>query len=136
MTSTKLFVDTNIFVALRDETDSTYKKAQALLRKISKERYILYTSSDVIGETLTVISKKLGKGSARKFLEYIDSGLVNEIFIDEQLHQRARELFAQTPQKNISFIDCSSVIAMKSQKIDTIFSFDQDFKKLGLSLFS
>jgi len=36
--------------------------------------------------------------------------------------------------KNISFIDCSSAVAMKRNKIKTIFSFDKDFKKLGVNL--
>lgn len=133
-TPIKLFVDTNIFVALKDKNDPTHQKAYALLDRIEKQDLVLFTSSDIVGETLTVLSRKLGKQAAKEFLNEYQQGGINEIFINETIHQEARELFEKTNSKNISFIDCTTAVAMKSQKIQTIFSFDQDFKKLGVSL--
>ena len=60
----EVFVDTNVFVTIRDNTDSTHKKALKISEYLSKNKIRWATSSDVIGETLTVISKKLGKGIA------------------------------------------------------------------------
>ena len=64
---------------------------------------------------------------------YLDSD-IDEVFIDNALHRKARQLFIKLKSKNISFIDCSSVIAMKTEKIKTAFSFDAHFKKLGVEL--
>lgn len=134
MTS-KVFIDTNIFVALRDETDSTHAKAIHFYEVLKSDNTKFITSSDIIAESLTVISKKLGKRSAIDFLDGIGA-FAKEIFIDENLHKETRKFFRRIKSKNISFVDCSSVIAMKKNKLDTIFSFDEDFKKLGVKLLS
>ena len=133
MTS-KVFVDTNIFVALKDKNDSTHKEAKKIALYLKKKNIKLYTSSDVIGETLTVLSRKLGKKVARSFFDnYLKSG-VSEIFIDDIIHDEARKLFFKITSKNISFIDCSSAIAMEQSKIDVVFTFDKHFKSLGAKL--
>jgi len=129
----KVFIDTNVFVALRDETDSTHIKAIHLYEALKSDNTKFMTSSDVIAESLTVISKKLGKKSAIDFLDGIEV-FAKEIFIDENLHRETRKFFRRIKSKNISFVDCSSVIAMKRNNIKYIFSFDEDFKKLGVKL--
>lgn len=133
-TISKIFIDTNVFVAIKDDNDSTHDRAMLLLKTLKKSKKVkFYTSSDVIGESLTVISKKLGKLAAIEFLSQFKN-YAHEIFIDKYLHQETRDFFRRVKSKNISFIDCSSVVAMKRHKIKTIFSFDQDFKSLGVQL--
>lgn len=132
-TISKVFVDTNIFVAIRDTRDSTHGRAVKIYEEFKAKKVKFFTSSDVISETLTVLAKKLGKLAAIDFLDNF-SVLTKEIFIDKYLHQGTREFFKRVKSKNISFIDCSSVVAMKRNKIKTIFSFDKDFKKLGVKL--
>lgn len=129
----KVFIDTNVFVALRDRNDSTHNRAKLVQDRLIKSGAIFFTSSDVIAESLTVISRKLGKGQAIGFLMEIES-IAKEIFVDENLHIISRNFFNKVKSKNISFVDCSSVIVMKHNKINTVFSFDEDFRKLGVSL--
>ncbi|MDP3918088.1 MAG: PIN domain-containing protein [Candidatus Woesebacteria bacterium] len=129
----KVFIDTNVFVALKDDTDSTHEKALKLLKILIEQKTSLFTSSDIIAESLTVISRKLGKDEAMEFLKELKT-YAKEIFIDESIHAETRKFFAKVKSKNISFIDCSSVIAMKRNKIKYIFSFDEDFKKMGVEL--
>lgn len=132
-TVSKVFVDTNVFVALRDTKDSTHRRAVSLYKELKLKKTKFLTSSDVIGETVTILARKLGKQSALDFLKTVNS-LTQEIFIDAFLHKESRDLFKRIKSKNISFIDCSSVVAMKRHKIKIIFSLDQDFKKLGVEL--
>ena len=129
----RVFIDTNIFVALRDKNDSNHKRAVQILERLIKADVIFFTSSDVIGETLTVISRKLGKTQAVKFLKEVE-GMAREIFVDENLHRISRNFFTEVRSKTISFVDCSNVVVMKNSKIKTIFSFDEDFKKMGVKL--
>jgi len=132
---TKVFVDTNVFVALEDQNDSTHKKAVELSLLLSQNKKMkFYTSSEVIGETLTVLSHKLGKEIARLFMKKYKNNKMVEIFIDENMYKDTEDLFLRNKSKNISFIDCSSVIAMRRTKIKAIFSFDEDFKNLGVKL--
>lgn len=130
----KVFVDTNIFVALSNKNDSTHVRALKLLDFLEENQAILFTSSDVIGETLTVMARKLGKKGAINFLiDYRNSG-IKEIFIDEKIHGDAQNLFLKVHSKLVSFIDCSCAIAMKQNKIPYAFTFDKQFKGLGIKL--
>lgn len=131
----KIFVDTSTFVSLQDISDPNHQKAKKLALKLQELDAHLYTSSDIIGEALTVISRKLGKQKAHEFYrEYLKSGM-EEIFIGIKLSEKTRKLFFKVKSKNISFIDCSNIIAMESAGIKSIFAFDQDFKKLGVLVF-
>lgn len=130
----KVFVDTNVFVAIRDTRDSTHNQAVRLATKLSELKVKLVTSSDILGETLTVLSKKLGKEVCRDWYKDFQQNGPSEIFIDQYLHKEARDLFKRVKSKNISFIDCSSAVAMRRNKIKAIFSFDKDFRKLGVKL--
>lgn len=132
-TKSKVFIDTNIFVALRDKSDPTHQRAVKILTSFIDKDSHFYTSSDVIGETLTVLSRKLGKNQAKIFAKEIPD-IAIEIFIDDSLHKKARTLFSSIQSKNISFIDCSSVIAMKENNIPFAFTFDKHFKTLGVKL--
>lgn len=131
----KVFIDTNVFVATHDNKDSTHLKAKYLFEKLALSNTEFYTSSDIIGESLTVISQKIGKNEAIKFLKKVKI-IAKEIFIDEVLHYAARNFYRRVKSKNVSFIDCSSVVAMKKHKIKFIFSFDESFKTLGVTLAS
>lgn len=133
-TTSKIFIDTNVFVSIRDENDSTHNKSLGLFTKLERNSSQLYTSSDVVGETLTVMSRKLGKTIAMDWYQDYKKSAVVEIFLDEEMHNEARKVFLQARLKNISFVDCSSIIAMKSSKITTAFTFDEHFKKLGVNL--
>ena len=119
---------------LRDTKDSTHRQAIKLADELSRRRVKLFTSSDVLGETLTVLSRKLGKAVCSDWYQDFQGSGLTEIFIDKYLHQETREFFRRVKSKNISFIDGSSVVAMKRHKIKTIFSFDQDFEILGVKL--
>jgi len=130
----KVFVDTNVFVAIRDTTDTTHTRAIKISEYLHNHKVKWCTSSDVIGETLTVISKKLGKARCVDWYKDFRNSRIEEIFVNENLHKEARSAFKQVRSKNTSFIDCSSMVAMKRNKIKYIFSFDEDFKKLGIKL--
>ena len=149
--SDEFFVDTNIFVALANKNDSTHVRALKLLDFLEERRALLFTSSDVIGETLTVMARKLGKKDAINFLmDYKNSG-IKEIFIDEKIHEDAQKLFLKERSKLVSFInkfesspeklcfqasliDCSSAVAIQQNKIPYAFTFDKQFKGLGIKL--
>lgn len=131
----KVFVDTNVYVALRDRLDSTHQNAVSILKSILNKGVTMYTSSDVIGESLTVISRKTGKIKAKDFLTEVQK-MANVIFVDEITHKETQKYFFRVKSKNISFIDCSNVITMKRNKIKYIFSFDEDFRTLGVKLLS
>lgn len=132
----RIFIDTSSFVALQNKKDPSHNQAIKISKLLLKKKFELYTSSDIVGETITVLSKKLSKKEAHLFYEEYHKSDIKEIHINESIHQETRKFFLKLKSKNISFIDCSSVVAMKSKGIKNIFSFDQDFKKLGILMIS
>lgn len=132
---TSVFIDTNVFIALEDEADSTHKRAIELSEYLLKQKNVRYhTSSEVILETLTVLSRKLGKEIAKKFIKKHKNSQIIDIFFDENLYKSTLKAYLKLKQDKISFVDCSNVLIMKKYKIKHIFSFDEDFKKMGVEL--
>ena len=136
-TITKIFIDTNVFVALEDENDSTHKRAIQLSEFLLKQHSVkFYTSSEVISETLTVISRKLGKEVAKKFIKKHKNSYMIDIFFDENLYRKTLNAYLKLKHNSVSFVDCSNTVIMRKYNIKYIFSFDEDFKKMGVELLS
>ena len=57
------------------------------------------------------------------------------IFIDEDFHQRALDIFREQTKRGISLTDCANVAVMQRFGITSIFSFDKFYaKEFGLTL--
>lgn len=125
----KFFIDTDVLVALNDSSDSQYKKALDLLEKISELGLSSYISTNVLLETLTIISQRIGKKQSLNLLDELRSGKYTIIHPDEKIVLQAEEIFRSVISKNISYSDCLSFAIMKTYNIKWVFSFDIHFKK-------
>lgn len=92
----------------------------------------LVTSEDVIKETLTVVSQRMGKiasiDACQKILaDYTILPVSHERF------QAGLALFLNPKvQKDVSLIDCITVAICKELKTKKILTFDRHFKFFGL----
>jgi len=123
-----IFVDTSAFVAWLWLDDSFHKEAEKQFALIEKKKRIPITSSYVIDETATVLSHREGQLLARQFL--ISASRIPTIFITEDLRSKTIDLFSNQKLKGTSIVDCSNVVAMQDQDIDTIFTYDAVFAKV------
>lgn len=130
------FVDSNIYVALFDDNDRTHSRATELQKKITSSDFKLLTSSNIVSECLTIISQKLGKPFALKFLKGLEESGTEVLFVDELIYNEALRLFPKIKSKNVSFVDCTSFVIMKNRGIKVVFTFDQHFKSQGFKLLS
>lgn len=129
-----VFVDSNIYVASFDDRDPTHSKAVELEKKITDLNLKPLTSSNIISECLTIISQKLGKPTALKFLKGLGESETEILFVDELIYNQALELFPKIKSKNVSFADCTSFTIMKNRGVKVAFTFDQHFKTQGFKL--
>lgn len=129
-----IFFDTNAYVALSDQEDSTYHKAHRLMESLKHKNFIPITSSHIVSESLTVVSQKVGKGQALKFFDDLQNSETETIFVDPIIHNQALELFPKIKSKNVSFVDATSFVIMKNRGIKVAFTFDQHFKTQGFKL--
>ncbi len=130
-----LFVDTSAFIAIVNAGDSWHGEALELLGKIEngdlKFKRIV-TSDYVIDETITRMRFSVGYKEAVEWgRNILASNVVDRINVDEEIFNRAWELFEKYDDKMLSFTDCTSFSIMEKMGIRKVFAFDEDFDKVG-----
>jgi len=132
-----LFVDTNAFVAVFDEDDDRYERANTVLDGIedgSLPYGPLYTSRYVLSETATVLLYGSSHGDAVEALASIrGSASLNVLEVTEQLFDKTADQFAQYDDQEISFVDHMNSVLSEEYGIEHIFAFEEDFRTLGLT---
>ncbi len=53
---------------------------------------------------------------------------------DENIEEEAISVFKAQTSKNTSYVDCTNMVFMKRLDLDAIFSFDEVYRKNGLTL--
>ncbi|MEA2081124.1 MAG: PIN domain-containing protein [Elusimicrobiota bacterium] len=133
--ATKIFVDTSAFVALFDKKDQYHLKATDYFMSLDSGAAQLHTSNYIIDETITRIRIKNGHKFALKFGKYFFmSKIFQTHYIDREVEKSAFEFFKKYSDKKLSFTDVTSFALMKKLNIRKAFTFDDDFKKVGLEI--
>ena len=128
----KIFIDTSAFYALYSVSDSLHKKSMQIGKGISDDAR-LFTSSDIVGETMTLLSMRLGKLDALYFHEKILDG-IETVLVDLEIFNDAIAMFKNVKSKNVSFVDCTSFAICKRDKMDYAFTFDKHFAKQRIKI--
>jgi predicted nucleic acid-binding protein len=128
----KVFVDSNYFIALFDETNTQFLKADRISKELKEREHSLCISNLVFLEVVTIVSMRSSRTIAQEVGKYLRShSKIHITHIDEDLHEAAWNIFQETEHKNISFVDCSIIAAMKAEGILKLLTFDKkDFKQL------
>lgn len=128
-----ILVDSDAFTGLFVEYDAHHPLVTTAFERFLSEWQRLVTTSFVIAETATVISRLAGQSPARRFLTFVRSGNIPIIFIDEDLQDAGERIFIAQENKKTSMVDCTNVAVMERFHIPAIFSFDQVyFRKFHL----
>lgn len=128
-----IFVDTSFLVALFWDIDPNTKEALNLWSKVDPEKIV---SEDILKETLTVLSQRIGRdGAIAAYGKIVEELTVLPVHSDR--YQSGLKLFLNPKlQKDISLIDCISAAICRELRIKQILSFDNHFKSLGLKIIS
>ncbi len=133
----KAFVDTSFYISLLKGNDSNHIKAKKILLSFEETSIILYTSYYIIDEVVTVISMRVGKDIALKFLRSIEQDDFPLILrIDDTVRENAYRIFSNAKSKNVSMVDCYSASLMRQEGIKKCFTFDKQFQTLGFEIVS
>src|SRR3989344_8884122 len=128
-----LYLDADVLVGLNVQIDVHHTNAILLLSTVAKMKPppSLYVGFNILLEAFTMISQRERKQQAQKLQSEVRSGRYTIIIPDEELIDRAEELFFSIPSKNVSYSDCMSFAIMEKYKIEYVLSFDIHFKKQG-----
>jgi predicted nucleic acid-binding protein len=132
----KVFCDTSFFYASLVPDDANYDRAEDLLEYCRENAVVLYTTWDIISETVTLLRYRASFKTALEFLDEIKPVLYI-VHYDGSVRTSAEDVFRKLSRdKKISFCDAVSFVVI-SHVLENIpcLSFDSDFKTLGLTVY-
>jgi predicted nucleic acid-binding protein len=118
-----LFVDTSIWYAAADKSDTSNSRAKAILSGGEP----LVTTDHVLIETWTLIRNRLGGRAAERFWEALRNGVAAiETVVAADL-ETAWEIGTSYRDQDFSIVDRTSFAAMRRLGIERAASLDDDF---------
>jgi uncharacterized protein len=122
------FVDTSYWVALRLRRDANH---DAAVRLWSPGRALL-TTNQVVGETWTFLRRRDGHHPAVAFLDAVESAdWLTVVHVDEGIEREARAWLRRHDGRVCSFVDATSFVVMRRERLGEVLAFDDDFSAAG-----
>ena len=130
-----VFVDTGGWMACADRADPAHVACTAARDATLEAGRILITTDFVVDETLTLIRFRLGLAAANAWWQQIDgSARLRWERVENDRFERARNLFFQYRDKDLSFTDCTSIVVMRELKLKTVITTDRHFHRVGFDV--
>src|SRR4030067_1671646 len=128
-----VFVDTGIFVALRNADDEFHERSKELMKCALKSEFgRIFTSDYIIDEAVTTALVRTRKHAFAVDLgNYIlESPRIIKLRVDENSFKEAWEKFKLFKDKPLSFTNCTSLALVEKLGIKQLLSFDTGFDGL------
>ncbi len=129
-----VLADTSALIALMAYGDTSHAAAHRTLQALRQEGAELYTTNFLVGETYTLILRKLGAGLARDWLGELDLPVIRVTSEDER---RAAEILTTPTAPGsgdfhaYSYFDATSFAVMERLGTTDAFAFDRHFQLAG-----
>jgi predicted nucleic acid-binding protein len=128
-----VFIDTGVFVALRNADDELHIRSRELMKRALKGEYgRTYTSDYVIDEAITTALVRTRRHDlAVDIGKYIiESPRITKLWTTKEAFDLAWEKFKEFADKPLSFSDCVSLALMEKNRVNQMMSFDSGFNGL------
>ena len=128
-----IFIDTGIFIALRNADDEQHERSKELMKKALKAEYgRIYTSDYIIDEAVTTALVRTRRHDlAVDVGEYIiKSPRITKLWTTREIFELAWQKFKALKDKPLSFTDCTTLAHIQKNQIKQILSFNSGFDGL------
>jgi len=126
-----IFIDANVFLAYDNARDVLHDKAIKLWQRIESGEFgECFTSDYVFNEIIGVTNRKFGKKRAIILGEQIRKS-ISLMNIDDHLLEKAWKYYTHTNLR-LNLVDCTNVIALEILRVETIATFDKEFRRADL----
>lgn len=126
-----VLVDTDALLGSVDSGDLLHDRAVLVLEMLVRGSFQLVVGTNILLETATLVSQKVGKQKATELLDDLRSGKYVVVHPDQEWWQQGEQIFREVRSKNISYSDCVSFAIARRLGIQWVFSFDVHFKQQG-----
>ncbi|MBI2902160.1 MAG: type II toxin-antitoxin system VapC family toxin [Candidatus Methylomirabilis oxyfera] len=133
--SDRVFCDTGFFYASLARSDRHYHRAGELLEYCRNERIQMFSTWEVVSETVTLLTYRLHPQVATDFLDVIKPAL-SLVQVTAAVFAEAEEVFRRhVRSRRLSLCDAISFVVVTTllENIPCL-SFDEDFRALGLTV--
>src|SRR3989344_3936439 len=132
----RVFIDTSAWISYFLENEPDHEVVDAAFRKLIVEDWGMFTSSDVVDETVTRLVYKDQFIATKKFVKYFQEAMEQrvlvQLWVDDVAQEEALGLVMRFYEHRLSLTDATSIALIKRFKIDVILSLDDDYKKVGM----
>lgn len=130
-----IFIDSSAWISYSIINDSNHHKAESIFLSIKPRP--LFISFFIISEVVTKLRKIVGQKEAylvfKQFRKLEKKKRLIILPVDRNAIEKAILLMKKYPTPNtFSLTDATNIVLMQQYKIQTLFSFDKDFKKLKI----
>lgn len=139
LTKQSILVDSSAIIAGFSKNDALLFQAAPVWEKLLSGPFRLFVPFEVIIETITRIKQKGSATEAVQLYEILSNFQANKkmaiLWPSSKTYDIAIEIFRQNPTpKTFSFTDANILAHMKKHNIPILFTFDRDFKNLGVKI--
>lgn len=128
----KVFLDTNGWLALLNASDSLHASAQRVWSDLGAARYEVFLTDLVVAETGNGLARTPARRNLRAALERVrTSAHARLVFVTAELLDAALGLYDQRSDKSWGLVDCASFVVMKEHGIREAFTNDRHFEQAG-----
>lgn len=132
----KIFLDTSAWLALQVKNDIANQAAKEYFTNLKAKRSLLYSNDYILLETYTRLIYGVNLEAAKKFRQFVQqavqAGELVLLEVDNQTLTLAWTKLEQYSDQQLSLADATIMAHLEIYHLDSIFSFDQDFKKCNL----
>lgn len=130
-TSRKIFVDSSILIAFIDRGDPNHLKASKAIEDMASLDYRLYTSSQVVTDSYTLLSSDVGTTVALEFLQIMLQTGIEILFPQKADLITAHRILKVNREEQISLSEAVNATLMQRKGIVQILTFSYWNKLFG-----
>ena len=128
-----IFVDTSALYAVLDRDDDNHPVARTTWERLVRSSDVLLAHNYVLVETSALVQSRLGMAALRAFQERIVP-ILHVYWVTESDHATAIGVAVAANRRQLSLVDCTSFLTMKSHALSDVFCFDKHFEEQGFNL--
>jgi predicted nucleic acid-binding protein len=130
-----VFLDSAGFLALWDSSDQHHPQAVRVQRDLHLRGHTFFTTDYVADETITLLRIRHSHAAACDFLQTLhQSRSIRLRWTDPARFSKAGDIFRKHRDKEWSFTDCVSFLAMREQGAKSAFTTDHHFRQAGFQI--
>lgn len=130
-----IFVDTGAWITQFNSRDQYHRRGTGLFARLRRDRIPLATSTPVLYETITFLTREVGVATAIKAGQQIAGWKSLHLIRPEPGDESAAlTIMAKFADHPIGFVDCLSFALMRREHIRAAFTFDRHFETAGFQI--